>query len=52
MLQEPVRLPVGQGTIPWESVFDTIKKYAPQATLVCEYSKGFDNIPDLVAHVE
>lgn len=45
-------LPVGQGTITWESVFDTIKKYTPQATLVCEYSKGFDNIPDLVAHVE
>lgn len=44
-------LPVGSGTIDWKAYFAAVKKYAPQATQVLEYSCGFANTVELEAHV-
>lgn len=45
-------LPVGQGTIAWESYFAAVKEYAPAATQVLEYSRGFANTASLEAHLQ
>mgnify|MGYP006340743297 FL=1 len=45
-------LPVGQGTIAWDGYFAAVKAYAPQATQVLEYSRGFINTKGLEEHLE
>ena len=45
-------LPVGQGTIPWDSYFAAVKAYAPHATQVLEYCRGFENTQRLEQHIE
>lgn len=45
-------LPVGQGTIPWKEYFAAIKKYAPNAVQVLEYSRGFATTAELELHME
>lgn len=44
-------LPVGEGTIDWKAYFTAVKKYAPQATQVLEYSCGFKDTQALEAHL-
>lgn len=44
-------LPVEQGTIPWDRYFAAVKEYAPQATQVLEYSRGFANTASLEEHL-
>lgn len=44
-------LPVGQGTIDWTAYFAAVKKYAPRATQVLEYSCGFKDAAALEAHI-
>ena len=45
-------LPVGQGTIAWGDYFAAVKEYAPAATQVLEYSRGFANTASLEAHIQ
>ncbi len=45
-------LPVWQGTIVWDKLFDAIKTHAPEAILVMEYCCGFENVAALEAHLE
>ena len=45
-------LPVGQGTIAWGAYFAAVKEYAPAATQVLEYSRGFANTASLEAHIQ
>jgi sugar phosphate isomerase/epimerase len=33
-----LHLPLGEGTVPWADLFDSIRQYAPQTTLVFEYA--------------
>lgn len=44
-------LPVGSGNIEWKKLFAAVKKYAPNATLVLEYSCGFKNAAELTEHI-
>ena len=44
-------LPVGEGTIDWKAYFTAVKKFAPQATQVLEYSCGFSDTQSLEAHL-
>ena len=44
-------LPVEQGTIAWDRYFAAVKEYAPQATQVLEYSRGFTNTASLEEHL-
>lgn len=44
-------LPVGQGTIDWQAYFAALKKHAPQATQVLEYSCGFADTQALEQHL-
>ncbi|MDY4920622.1 MAG: sugar phosphate isomerase/epimerase family protein [Phascolarctobacterium sp.] len=45
-------LPIGQGTINWQSYFKAIKKYAPDSVQVLEYCRGFENVTALKQHIE
>ena len=45
-------LPVGWGTIDWETYFAAMKNLAPSAVLTLEYSKGFANAKELETHID
>lgn len=45
-------LPVGQGNIDWDSYFEAIKTYAPNAVQTMEYCCGFANVAELEAHLD
>ena len=44
-------LPVGSGNIDWKKYFAAVKKYAPNAVQVLEYSCGFKNAAEVEAHI-
>ena len=44
-------LPLGEGTIDWKAYFAAVKKFAPQATQVLEYSCGFSDTQALEEHI-
>ncbi len=45
-------LPIGQGNIEWKAYFAAVKKYAPEAVQVLEYSCGFNDTQALEAHLQ
>lgn len=44
-------LPVGEGTLEWKKYFNAVKKFAPQAVQVLEYSCGFKTAAEVEKHV-
>lgn len=44
-------LPVGEGNIDWKGYFSAIKKFAPKAVQVFEYSQGFATAAALEEHI-
>lgn len=45
-------LPIGEGTINWRKYFTAVKKYAPQAVQVLEYSTGFKTAAEVEHHLK
>lgn len=45
-------LPVGEGTINWRKYFAAVKKHAPEAVQVLEYSTGFKTAAEVEQHLK